>query len=84
MVALGGPGIDEEAVVETVDDEAGGAAVFVEATLLVRPGARVPAAGAGAERLRTLKIPMGQKVSGWAAAHRRALATWPPAAPSPP
>ncbi len=36
-------------------------------------------AGAGAQRLRALKIPMGEKVTGWAAAHRQTVSTWPPA-----
>jgi diguanylate cyclase (GGDEF)-like protein/putative nucleotidyltransferase with HDIG domain len=40
------------------------------------------ATGAGAGRLRSLRIPMGSKVSGWSASHRRALATW-PGAPDP-
>jgi diguanylate cyclase (GGDEF)-like protein/putative nucleotidyltransferase with HDIG domain len=35
------------------------------------------AAGAGADRVRGLKIPIGSKVSGWSAANRRAIATWP-------
>ncbi|MGH9868452.1 MAG: diguanylate cyclase [Candidatus Polarisedimenticolia bacterium] len=37
------------------------------------------ATGTGADLLRSLKIPVGQKITGWVAANRRPVASWPAA-----